>query len=440
MDEENPPQPSFKKEGATQMYKKHTLSNGLRVILAPMEGAKSVTVLVLVGTGSKYETKEINGISHFLEHMFFKGTKKRPTTRDISSVLDEIGGSYNAFTDKEMTGYWAKVDAKHAELALDWVSDIFLNSKIEAAEIEKEKGTIVEEINMYLDTPMRYVSDLWERLLYGDQPAGWMISGEKEIIKKLKREQFSRYFKSQYVAKNTILLICGNPGSIEKLKPSVKNYFSGIKKGKFKNKLKVAEQQKEPGTLIHFKETDQTHLILGCRGYNLFDKDRYVASLLATILGGFMSSRLWIEVREKRGLAYYVRAMNESSTDTGCLIANAGVDNSRVEEAIKVILEEFKKVKEEKISEEEIKKGKDHIRGATMLALESSDEVASYLGMQEVLKKEILLPEEFFKRIDKISAADLQRVARDIFRPEKLNLALIGPFKEKEKFERLLRI
>ncbi|OIO47333.1 MAG: hypothetical protein AUJ32_03285 [Parcubacteria group bacterium CG1_02_40_82] len=422
------------------MFRKYTLPNGLRIILAPMEGAQSVTVLVLVGTGSKYETKEINGISHFLEHMFFKGTRKRPTTLEISSVLDEVGGAYNAFTDKEYTGYWAKVDAAHGELALDWVSDIFLNSKIEAEEIEREKGVITEEINMYLDTPMIFIGEVWDKLLYGDQPAGWMVSGEKEIIAKLKREQFIKYLEKQYVAKNAILILAGNGATVKKIVIKARDYFGRAKKGDFLNKQKVIEKQRQAGLSVHFKETDQTHLVLGCRGFNLFDKKRYAAILLSTILGGFMSSRLFTEVREHRGLAYYIRANNVSLTDSGYLISNAGVDNKRVEDAIKVILDEFKKTKEQKIPEKEIQKAKDHIRGATLLSLESSDEVASFLGGQEVLKKEILLPEEFFKKIEKITAADLQRVAREIFRPEKLNLALIGPFKEKERFEKLLKI
>jgi len=422
------------------MFKKYTLPNGLRLILAPMEGAQSVTVLVLVATGSKYETKEINGISHFLEHMFFKGTKKRPTNMEIASVLDSVGGAYNAFTDKEMTGYWAKVDAKHFDLALDWVADIFLNSKIEAEEVEREKGVILEEINMYLDTPMRYIGDLWEQLLYGDQPAGWMIAGEKEIIKKLAQPQFIKYLASQYVAKNTIVVVAGSDKQVQSSKFKVQSFFKEIKAGNLKNKLKAIEKQNQPGLKVHFKETDQTHLIIGCRGYNIFDKNRYPAALLGTILGGYMSSRLWTEVRERRGLAYYVRAAHENYTDTGYLAASAGVDNKRIEEAIKVILDEFKKTKEQKIPEAEIKKAKDHIRGATLLSLESSDEVASYLGGQEVLKKEILLPEEFFKKIEAVTAKDLQRVAREIFRPEKLNLALIGPFKEKERFEKLLKI
>ena len=422
------------------MFKKHVLNNGLRMVLAPMEGAQSVTVLVLVATGSKYETKEINGISHFLEHMFFKGTKKRPTTLDITSVLDSVGGTYNAFTDKEMTGYFAKVDAKHFDLALDWVSDIFLNSKIEAEEVEREKGVILEEINMYLDTPMRYIGDLWEQLLYGDQPAGWMVAGEKEIIKKLAQPQFIKYLASQYVAKNTIVVVAGNENRVKNTQSNIQDYFAGIKKGVAKDKPKAADIQSKPGLAVHFKETDQTHLILGCRGYNIFDKNKYPAALLGTILGGYMSSRLWTEVRERRGLAYYVRAAHENYTDTGYLAASAGVDNNRVEDAIKVMLGEFKKIKEQKIPEAEIKKAKDHVQGATLLALESSDEVASFLGGQEVLQKEILTPEQFFVKINKVTAADLQRVARDIFRPQKLNLALIGPFKEKERFEKLLKI
>jgi len=432
------------------MFKKYTLSNGLRLVLAPMKGAQSLTVLVLVGTGSKYETREINGLSHFLEHMFFKGTKKRPTTLEIASALDEVGGSYNAFTSKEFTGFWAKVDSQHAELALDWVADIFLNSKLEEAEIEKEKGVIIEEINMYLDTPITNIWNVWEQLLYGDQPAGWLTVGEKEIIRAIKKEQFLRYLESQYVAKNTIVVVAGN---IEEFQNSrlrqgyggqanikIQNYFKNIKAGDFKNKLKTIEKQKKPEVKLSFKETDQSHFVLGVRSYDIFDEKRYPALLLATILGGYMSSRLFIEVRERRGLAYYIRSAHETYTDSGYLVANAGVDNKRVEEAVKVIIEEFKKIRDEKIFPAELKKAKDHIRGATLLALESSDEVASFLGSQEVIRQDILTPEQFFSKIEKVKIEDLQRIARQIFRPQNLNLALIGPFKEKEKFYKLLKL
>jgi predicted Zn-dependent peptidase len=315
---------------------------------------------------------------------------------------------------------------------------------LEEQEIEREKGVILEEINTYLDMPRIYVGELWDRLLYGDQPAGWMLAGEKETIKSLKRPQFIKYLQSQYVAKNTIVLVAGNKEAVNVSKQKIQKYFSAVKTSNFKNKQKVLEKQAKPNLLVHFKETDQTHLIVGCRGYDIFHKDRYAAGLLATILGGngglYMSSRLWIEVRERRGLAYYVSSSSDNYTDTGYFAANAGVDNKRIEDAIEVILTELDKVKEQKIPEKEIQKAKDHIRGATLLSLESSDEVASYLGGQEVLKKEILLPEQFFKKIEKITSADLQRVAREIFQPSKLNLALIGPFKEKERFEKLLKI
>jgi len=299
---------------------------------------------------------------------------------------------------------------------------------------------IVEEINMYLDTPMMFIGELWNQLLYGNQPAGWMIAGEKEVIRKVKRLQFIKYLESQYVAKNSIVIIAGNTGILGEAKTKIKDCFKNIRGGNFKNKLKVVEKQKEPGLLVNFKETDQTHLILGFRAYDTFHKDRYAVTLLGMILGGYMSSRLWTEVRERRGLSYYVRALVERQTDTGFLAANAGVDNKRVFEAVEVIMSEFKKIKEQKIPEEEIQKAKDHIKGATLLSLESSDEVASYLGGQEVLKKEILTPEQFFSKINKIKAHDLQRVARDIFKPKNLNLALIGPFREKEKFEKLLKL
>ncbi|MDD5589763.1 MAG: pitrilysin family protein [Candidatus Portnoybacteria bacterium] len=422
------------------MFQKQTLPNGLRIINAPMEGAKSLTVLVLIGTGSKYEIKENNGISHFLEHIFFKGTQKRPTTLEITSDLDMVGGAYNAFTSKEFTGFWAKVDPEHGNLVLDWVSDILLNSKFDAAEIEREKGVIIEEINMYQDTPMQNVWYIWEELLYGDQPAGWLTLGTKEIIRTMKREQFLKYLSDQYVAKNTIIVIAGATDKIGDAKNVVGKYFEKIKKGNFKKKLKVVEKQKKPNLRLGFKETDQSHLVLGFRSYDIFHKDAYAVSLLATILGGFMSSRLFMEVREKRGLCYYIRSANETYTDSGYLVANAGVDNVRIEEAIKVILGEFQKVRDEKIPEAEIKKAKDHIKGATILSLESSDEMASFLGSQEVLKKRLLTPEQFFVKINKVTAEDLQRVAREIFKPKNLNLAVIGPFKEEERFKKLLRI
>ena len=422
-----------------QMFKKTTLDNGLRVITVPVAGTKTVTVLVLVGTGSRCETKDINGISHFLEHMFFKGTKKRPTPADITEELDGVGGEYNAFTSKEYTGYFAKVNYKQFDLALDWISDIFLNSRLEEKEIEKEKGVILEEINMYLDTPIYYIGHLWESLLYGDHPAGWPVLGSKENILNIGREQIANYLKSQYTGSNSLICVAGNFNENEALE-KIKKHFGTLRGGNPRPSAGVSENQSRPEALPHFKKTDQTHFCLGVRGYGAFHPDRYVFSILGIILGGFMSSRLFQEVREKRGLAYYIKTSTEASTDVGYLVTQAGVANSKIEEAIATILAEYRLIREKGVSEKELLRAKDHIKGSMLLNLETSDEQASFFSIQEILRKEILTPEQVFAKIDMVGANDIRRVADDIFRPEKLNLALIGPFKNKKKFEELLRI
>lgn len=421
------------------MYKKTTLKNGLRFFAVPMKNTKAVTVLVMVGAGSKYETKELNGISHFLEHMFFKGTKNRPTTLKIAETLDRVGGVYNAFTSKEFTGYWAKVDWKHLDLALDWVSDIFLNSKLEGKEIKREKGVIVEEINMYLDTPMSYIGDLWEKLLYDDQPAGWLTIGEKKNILKLKREHLLDYLENHYSALNTIVCIAGNFNQKE-VKKKVEKYFKGLRKKPAKDKPKVIERQGRPQSLIYYKKTDQTHLCLGVRGYNLSQPEKYSQEILTSILGANMSSRLFISIRERKGLCYYIRTSSEYSTDAGYLVTQVGVPHKNVGEVIKLILKEYKNVKTKKVSDQELKKAKDYLRGISTLSLESSDAQASFYSLQELLSRKILTPKEKFAKLDKVTLNDVQKAARDIFRPEKLNLALIGPHKDKLKFQQLLKL
>ena len=246
----------------TNLYKKTILNGGLRLITVPIKNANSVTFLILVGTGSKYETKDINGISHFLEHMFFKGTAKRPSTLKIAETLDMVGGEYNAFTSKEVTGFWAKVEKSKQDIALDWISDIFLNSKFDEKEIEREKGVILEELNMYLDTPTAYISDLWEKLLYGDQPAGWRVIGEKDSILSVNRQKITDYFNSHYSSSNTIICVAGDIIS-EETEEKIKNYFGKMEKRGANPKVKAKDQQKKPEVLIHNKKTDQTHFCLG---------------------------------------------------------------------------------------------------------------------------------------------------------------------------------
>ena len=404
-----------------------------------MKGTQAVTVLVLIKVGSKNETREINGVSHFLEHMFFKGTKKRPNTLSLIEPLDRVGGMYNAFTDKEQTGYWAKVDSNHLDLALDWVSDIYLNSKLEEKEVQREKGVILQELKMYLDTPMSYVKDLWEKLLYGHQPAGWPIIGEKENIAGFKRTDLLNYRKKHYLASNTVICIAGNINS-KATEKKIAKYFKNIKIGKAKEKLKVIEQQKKPQALVHFKKTDQTHICLGARGYDLFHPLRYAQALLATILGGYMSSRLWISVRERKGLAYYIRTSSQSTTDTGFLMTQAGVDHQKVESVTNLILKEYKRVKTKKITKSELQKAKDNFKGAFTLALESSNVQSAFYAGQELLIGKIVTPKEQISRINKVTSNDILKVAKDIFQPSKLNLALIGPFRQKTKFKKLLKL
>jgi predicted Zn-dependent peptidase len=414
------------------MFKKITLKNGLRIITVPSKNTQAVTVLVLVATGSKYERKEENGISHFLEHMYFKGTKKRPSSLEIAETLDKVGGIYNAFTSQEYTGYFAKVSKEHFELALDWVSDIFLNSILPEKEVEKERGVIIEEIRMRKDHPMEHVQSLWQKLLYGDQPMGWDVAGEVETVSKIKREDLICYREEQYFAQNTIVCLAGNfneKAGIEK----VKKYFAKIKTGKGREKPKVIEKQKEPEILFEKRDTDQTHICLGVRGVNIFDKRRYTQEILAQILGGMMSSRLFERIRTKLGIAYYIDTESFSDPDTGYLVTRAGLSNEKLEKGILEILKEYRKIKREGVTKSELKKAKDYLKGKMNILLESSDAKASFFATQEILEKRILTPKEIFKKIDRVSQSDVLNLAREIFRPERLNLALIGPNKVKKE-------
>lgn len=422
------------------MFYKTTLNNGFRIItVCQKQTAESVAVLVLVGAGSKNETKETSGVSHFLEHMCFRGTKKRKNKIEIARALDEIGGIYNAFTGSDYSGYFAKVGAAHFDLALDWVSDIFLNSALPPKEIELEKGVIVEEINMYFDDPLSYVRSLWDRLLYGNQPAGWPILGNKESVVQMTRKKISEYRKNQYVAKNTIVCVAGRINQKEVVR-KIKKVFSKIETKNPEPRQKVLEKQQKPQLLLHFRKTDQAHICLGTRGLKLPHPLRYAQELLGIILGGMMSSRLFIAVREKLGIAYYISTSVDSNPDTGYLVTSAGLHNGRLEEGITAILKEYKKVSKNGVPESELKKAKENIKGKISLLLETPDALASFFAGQELLEGKIELLDELFKKIDKVSKSDILKVAREIFRPEKLNLAIIGPFKDKKRFEKLLKI
>lgn len=413
------------------MYRKTKLKNGLRIITVPQKETKAATVLVLVKTGSKYESKDISGISHFLEHMLFKGTDKRKGPMEVAEELDKVGGEFNAFTGEEYTGYYAKVNYSNFDIALDWVSDIFLNSKIPNKELLKEKGVIIEEINMYRENPMMYIGDLWKKVLYGDQPAGWDIAGTAKSVSAITRNDIKKYMDDHYVASSTIVCIAGNIDE-EKVIEKVKKHFSKISSKHSGEKVGVIEKQTKPQVKTIYKKGNQTNIALGVRGYGMLHPHKITLDVMSVILGGSMSSRLFKEVRERLGAAYYVRTYNYSDTDTGSLVTFAGVDNKKLDKVIEVILREYKKLTKVKVSSEELKKAKEVIKGKVILKMEASDVQASFYGMQELLKNDIISIEDVFKKIDNVTPEDIIAVAKDIFKNEKLNMALIGPFKNKE--------
>lgn len=419
------------------MIKTTKLKSGLRVLTIPQQNTRTVTVLVLVGTGSKYEKKRTNGISHFLEHMFFKGTKKRPAPFKIAGPIENVGGTFNAFTSQDLTGYYIKVDATHLDLALDMVADIYLNSLLPLQEIAKEKGVVIEEINMRRDTPMIHVADLLEQFLYGDQPAGWDTAGTKETVLSLSQKDLASYVQSQYVASNTVVCVAGNMKE-EKVKKRVEKLFSVISQKNFANKVEVVESQEKANVFLEFRETDQTHLAFAARGHKLSHKDRFSQDIIAAILGGGMSSRLFSEVREKLGLAYYISTSSEANPDTGFVATFAGVKNENAQKAVKVIAREYKRLASTKVAAAELSNAKDRIKGRMALSLESSDAKAEFYGMQEILENQFFTPEQLYGRIEKVKVGDIQRVAKAMFQPKNLNLVVLGPFKKKHKFKHIL--
>ena len=410
-------------------YSIDKLSNKMSLITAPLVGTETVTVLVMVKTGSKYETRRESGLSHFLEHMFFKGTDKRSSAKLLSTELDAIGGEYNAFTSKEYTGYFIKVASEKTEKALELVSDMLLNSKFSAEEIEREKGVIVEEINMYEDNPLMKIEDVFEECLYGDTPAGWDTAGTVANVKAFKRDDFVKYFTKQYGTKSSTLIVAGKlPKNINKL---AQKYFSTTHKNNWQDKVKVKEAQKVPTLKKVIKKTDQVTLSLGVRVGKFTEKDEFVIKMLAIILGGSMSSRMFSEVRERRGLAYFVRTNAEFYSDTGYLTTAAGIKRGHEEEAVSVIIDEYKKVVTELVPDEELRRTKDMIKGRMAIALEASDDLASWYGRQAIYRKEYLSPEDHLAIVEKISAGDLKKMAKRIFIDTNLNLALIGQISPK---------
>ncbi|MAF80790.1 hypothetical protein CL628_02130 [bacterium] len=415
------------------------LKNGLSTVLMPSDDGGTVTFLVLVGVGSRYETPRQSGLSHFLEHMFFKGTSKRPTTKEISEAVDNVGGEFNAFTSEEYTGYYVKVAAAHLNRAADVVSDILLQPLFPAEEIERERGVIIEEIKMYTENPMRHVHQLWMQALYGKHPLGWDIAGTAETVSAMQRQDFVNYTSEHYHTGNAVIAVAGNFNP-KQMTVRLNKLFAKLSDGRA-TRPKSAPKRQSVQRLVHEARPslDQTHLMVGVPGPAMGSKDRWASAILATVLGGGMSSRLFLQVRERRGLAYAVRTNTDELTDTGSFVTQAGVRTDKAVEALKVILEEYDRAMDEPVGEEELHKAKQMLRGQLLIGLEETNALAIFGGMQQLLKGKVMKPGEIVKQIDKVTAKQVQSLAQKLLAPKKRALALLGPQKSAGRFEKLLK-
>ena len=394
-------------------------------------------VLVVVETGSNYETKAQNGLSHFLEHMCFKGTTKRLKASEIAKELDALGAQNNAFTSNELTGYYAKAAKKHFSKLFEIISDLYLNPTLPASDLEKERGVILEEINMYEDLPQRKVWEVLSKLIYGDVPAGRSILGPRENIKRFTRKDFVNYRSKHYVASSTIVIVAGDVSERAVLK-EVKKRFKDVSMGKKLSKPTVREKQKSPELLIHKKKTDQTHMVMAFRTYGAKDKRTPAFTVLTEILGKGMSSRLFTRLRGEMGACYYVRAGHDQYTDHGILTISTGINVSRAKEVTEVLLEECGKLSKILVSREELERAKEHNIGHLYMDLETTDSLAEFYAGQEVNTGKLKKPQELEKAIRKVTAKDIMKVAKDVFRNDKLNLAIVGDISDPKVIKKAL--
>lgn len=416
------------------------LKNGLKVIFVDTKTFPTLTTLLLVGAGSRYENEKNNGIAHFLEHMFYKGSKKYPNPKIISQIIEGMGGHWNAFTSKDYTGYYIKASTDHFPQIVDILSDILLNSLFETSEIEKEKGVIVEEINMYEDTPQRRVGEIFENLIYKGNPLGFDIAGNRETVTSFNRDTFVDYMDSLYHPNNAVLVVAGGLDKGEKdFLKIIEEKFGSWKSGKSNGFTKFNKEQNEPRILVHYKKTEQAHFCLGFPIFGIHDKRKRILNILITILGGGASSKLFQEVREKKGLCYYIGTGAEQYLETGSIVTQAGIakDVEKVKIALAATLIEHENMVKGSFSDEDIIRAKEMIKGRLLLSMEDSFNIANFYGNKQLLENRIESPEEIIKKIMLVSRAEIVSLAKEIFTKNKRNFTIIGPFKQ-EDFRGLL--
>lgn len=414
------------------------LSNNLPVVIVDTESFPSVTTMLLVGTGSRFENSKNNGISHFLEHIVFKGSKNFPSAHAISSTIEGMGGEFNAFTGKEHTGYWVKSPIKYFTNVIDVISDMVLRPLLCREDIEREKKVIIEEINMYEDQPARKVGEIFERTMFKGDPLSYDVAGTKNTVSDLNRKMIELYSKEYYVPQNAVLVVAGglrNDSSRHTFNWYLNELEStfGFWRGKKKSQLKsFTSTQKTPFVTIEEKDTEQVHFTLGYTTFGSSDSRKYILSLLSVILGGGMSSRLFSELREKRGLCYYISTGRDLYKDTGYIATQAGVtkDIKKVNEAVNLIMVEQNEIVRGKLSDEEIRKAKELIKGRFLLSLEDSHVVAGINANKYLEEAKVLVPSDVIERVEKITKKELTDLAKELFRPERMTLSAIGPIKK----------
>lgn len=421
------------------MYGKTTLDNGLRILTTPMPHTRSVSVGIFTGVGSRYEAEAERGISHFIEHMMFKGTERRPSAQQIAEAIEGLGGVMNANTGNEVTTYWAKVAHHHLPVALDVLVDMFHHSRFEPSEVEKERQVIIQEINRMMDMPDSWVHVLIAQLIWPAHPVGWEIAGTKESVVGITRQDMLDYIASTYTPRNTVISLAGklDPSKVREQLMEELEAWEGESPRSF---LPATDAPPGPNLRVEFKETEQAHLCVGLRGLSMNDPDRFKLRLLNVILGEGMSSRLFLEIREKRGLAYSVGSYTSYLRDTGAIILYAGVLPHKAEDVVSAMTEQLGLLREKAVPDAELSKAKEFTKGRILLRMEDTFANAQWVGQQEVLDQEVLTVDQVIEHLDAVTSADVQEVAQHLVATEQLNLAVVGPFKEEASFKACLSL
>ncbi len=412
-------------------YQRTVLDNGLRIVTHAMKNRDSAALGFLVSTGGRYEEDHLKGAAHFLEHILFKGSQKY-SCEEIKESIEGIGGTLNAFTAEEVTCYYAKIPAKHLRMTFDVLSDMVFRPIISPEDVQKESAVIIEEIKMYHDLPQYRVMELLDALMWPDHPLGKNLTGTEATVGSMTSENLHKFHSEYYSPHNIVIAACGRLEH-EKFVRFVKKYLNKISKTQSRNFLPADNSQSHPR--VHFleKNIEQMHLALGTLGLPEGHKDRYIFTLLNIIMGGNMSSRLFNEIREKRGLAYSIGSGIKSYKDSGIFMVRAGVDNQKIVKTLEVVLQEFKKMKEGGINKSEFTRAKDYAIGQLLLSMEETMDHMLWIGEETVSHDKIRTLKNVINQVNKVTMKDIQRLADDIFNEQRFNLALVGPITEDQK-------